>query len=449
MVKVTGGRLLSGDPGSEICLERISTDSRTIRPGGFFLPIKGKNFDGERFVARALGKGAAGSFITSRGLKAVPRKKIIIRVKDTATALQRLAHAHRMKFGIPVIGVTGSNGKTSTKDMICEALSSRFKVLKSEGTKNNHLGVPQTLLKLKKRHDICVLEMGMNHKGEIRLLADIARPTMAVITNIGPSHLKFLKNLDGVFEAKKEITEFLPKGGTLIINGDDRYLSLIKSRRLRIERFGFDERNDLRASLTGYVAGRIEFIVNDRTRFVLNLIGTHNVYNALAAIAVARRFALGFDAIRKGLAGYRPGRMRLNMKKIGGITVINDAYNSNPLSMECALQAIKYIPAGAKWIVSADMLELGEREGEFHRIVGESVARSGFDGLITFGRLSRHTHSSAIENGMKRQNIWHCSSRGEVVDRLRSLARPGDAVLVKGSRAMKMEEVVEGLKGAK
>jgi UDP-N-acetylmuramoyl-tripeptide--D-alanyl-D-alanine ligase len=352
-----------------------------------------------------------------------------------------------MKFGIPVIGVTGSNGKTTSKDMIYEVLSPRFKVLKNEGTKNNHLGVPQTLLKLDDTHEVCVLEMGMNHKGEIRALSDIARPDIAIITNVGPSHLKFLKNLDGVFKAKREITEFLKKGGLLLVNGDDKYLSALKAGPFRIKRFGFDDKNDFQASLLSASLEQVEFLLNGKERFRLNVLGTHNVYNALAAIAVARHFDIGYGSIRKSLARYKPADMRLNIRQVGGIVVIDDAYNSNPLSMQSALQAMKVVPATSKWIVSADMLELGSGEKDFHKMIGESVAGYGFDGLLTFGRLSRYTHDRALECGMPRDNTRHCSSRAEIADMLRRKVGKGGAVLVKGSRAMKMEEVVQKLKG--
>jgi UDP-N-acetylmuramoyl-tripeptide--D-alanyl-D-alanine ligase len=352
-----------------------------------------------------------------------------------------------MKFGIPVIGVTGSNGKTTSKDMIYEVLSPRFKVLKNEGTKNNHLGVPQTLLKLDDTHEVCVLEMGMNHKGEIRALSDIARPNIAIITNVGLSHLKFLKNLEGVFEAKREITEFLKKGGLLLVNGDDKYLSALKAGPFKIKRFGFDDKNSFQASLLSASLEQVGFLLNGKERFRLNVLGTHNVYNALAAIAVARHFDIGYGSIRKSLARYKPADMRLNIRQVGGIVVIDDAYNSNPLSMQSALQAMKVVPATSKWIVSADMLELGSGEKDFHKMIGESVAGYGFDGLLTFGRLSRYTHDRALECGMPRDNIRHCSSRAEIADMLRRKVGRGGAVLVKGSRAMKMEEVVQKLKG--
>ncbi len=445
ILKAAKGKLISPKAPADIKLASISTDSRTIKRGEFFLPLKGNNFNGEEFVTEALRKGAIGAFVTIYDIRYTIYEKTIIQVKDTTEALQRIARYYRMKFDIPVIGVTGSNGKTTTKDMISRLLSAKFNVLKNEGTKNNHIGVPQTLLKLNKKHDICVLEMGANKKGEIRLLADIARPDIVVITNIGPSHLEFLKDLKGVFEAKKEIFEFLGKGGLAIVNGDDDYLAGLKSRAFKIIKFGFDEGNDLKASVVSAGSSRMKFSLNNKTRFTLNLLGMHNIYNALAAIGIARHFKLGVESIKKGFAVYRPGYMRLNINNIGGITVINDSYNSNPSSMKCALQAMKDLPANAKWIVSADMLELGKKENDFHGMIGESVAELGFKGLLTFGRLSRHTYNRALECGMDKDHIWHCSTRDEVADTLRKVVRIGDAVLVKGSRAMGMERVVEKL----
>lgn len=446
ILKVTNGKLLCGDLKTEIDLSFISTDSRTIKKREFFLPLKGNSFDGEKFIGEAFGKGAAGAFVGVGGWGLGVRDKLIIQVKDTTAALQEIAHAHRMKFKIHIIGVTGSNGKTTAKDMISHVLSARLNVLKNEGTKNNHIGVPQTLLKLKEKHDVCVLEMGTNHKGEIRLLADIAKPDIVVITNIGPSHLKFFKDLRGVLEAKKEIFTFLGRGSLAIINGDDEYLSWLKKRAFKMIRFGFDEKNDLRASLLSASFERIEFLVNDKERFTLNLLGTHNVYNALTAIALARHFKLSFKSIKKRLAVYKPAYMRLNIKNIGGIMVVDDVYNSNPLSMKSALNTMRDIPAKDKWIVSADMLELGEKENDFHRMIGESVARLEFKGLLTFGRLSKYTHERALECGMDKENTLHCSTRGEVADILRTVVKRGDAVLVKGSRAMKMEEVIDKLR---
>ncbi|MCX5668496.1 MAG: UDP-N-acetylmuramoyl-tripeptide--D-alanyl-D-alanine ligase [Candidatus Omnitrophica bacterium] len=474
IIKITGGKLLSGDLEREVELSKISTDSRSIHKGDFFIALGGANFNGNCFVDEVLEKGAIGALsctprvipakagIYARGnprfrgdqrasIQALDSRlrgndneeKILIQVSDTTKALQDIAAYHRKKFRIPVIGVTGSNGKTTVKDMIAGILSQKYNVLKNEGTKNNHIGVPLTLLKLNDSHDMCVVEMGANHRGEIRSLADIARPTVAVITNIGPSHLKFLRDLKGVFAAKREILGILNRDSLAVINGDDEYLSAIKSKVFRIMRFGFNVTNDFHASRVSAERPGMKFTLNDRAPFTLNLIGAHNVSNALAAIAVAYNFDISYTDTKKALSEYSPAGMRLNVRQAGDVTVIDDAYNSNPLSMGSAIEALAGYPAKGRWIVSADMLELGQREEEFHKMIGEAIARSGFSGLITFGRLSRHTSSRALECGMDKNRVWHCSDRAKIADILKDSMDSGDAVLVKGSRAMKMEEVIE------
>jgi len=447
IIKVTKGKIVSGGPETEIDPAGISTDSRTIGEGQFFLPIKGVNFNGEEFIEAAFKNGAMGTFTTQYAIRNTQYDKVIIRVKDTTDALQRLAHYNRMRFKVPVVGVTGSNGKTTVKDMIAKVLSSKFNVLKNEGTKNNHIGVPLTLLRLNNSHDMCVVEMGANHYGEIRLLAGITSPTVAVITNIGPSHLEFLRDLKGVFAAKREVLDTLKSGSLAVINGDDEYLSKIKSKVFKVMRFGFNLTNDFHASSVSAEPPGIKFTLNDRSPFTLNLIGLHNVYNALAAIAVAYNFDISYPDTKKALSEYSPADMRLNARQVGDVTVIDDAYNSNPSSMRSAIEALAGYPAKGRWIVSADMLELGQREEEFHKTIGETIARSGFSGLITFGPLSRHTSSRALECGMDKKRVWHCSDRAKIADILKKSMDKGDAVLVKGSRAMKMEEVVEKLKG--
>ena len=445
IIKATRGRIISGSPETEIDLAGISTDSRTIERGQFFLPLKGANFNGEEFIENAFKNGASGTFTTQRTVSGAQHGKAVIQVKDTIDALQKLARYNRARFNGPVIGVTGSNGKTTVKDMIAKVLSTRFNVLKNEGTKNNHIGVPLTLLKLNNSYDMCVAEMGTNHYGEIRLLAGIASPTIAVITNIGPSHLKFLRNLKGVFAAKREILEILDRDSLAIINGDDEYLSAIKSKVFKVMRFGFDSTNNFHASGISADGAGIKFILNDRSLFTLNLIGTHNVYNALAAIAVAYNFDISYFDTKKALSEYSPAGMRLNARQVGDVTVIDDAYNSNPLSMRSAIEALAGYPARGRWIVSADMLELGSKEEEFHKVIGEIIAGSGFNGLITFGNLSRHTSSRALECGMDKNRVWHCSDRTKIADILKDSMDSGDVVLVKGSRAMKMEEVITAL----
>lgn len=447
IVKITQGKLLSGDPDVEIAPRRISTDSRTIKAGELFLALDGANFNGNDFIENAFKKGAIGAIGGYFPPTFHNDRKIRIKVKDSTKALADIAFYHRMKFKIPIVAVTGSNGKTTVKDMIWKVLSTRYEVLKNEGTRNNHIGVPQTLLDLTKDHDVCVLELGANHRGEIRTLASIARPTLAVITNIGPSHLEFFHDLNGVYEAKKEILESLDKKNSkLIINGDDEFLSKIKSGRLKIVRFGLKESNDFWAGVLSIEDDKIKFILNDGVKFELNLLGIHNVYNAIAAIAVARQFNIGYKQIKKAISGYKPSSMRLKLSKLNGITVINDSYNSNPLSMKSALEAIKYYPARARWVVAGDMLELGPRSIEFHKMIGESIANSNIEGLLTLGKLSKYVLRQAKRSGMDRKNLWHCSTHDEIADILRKVVKKGDAVLLKGSRAMRLEEVIDKLK---
>ena len=447
IVKITGGKLLSGDPENTIEPADISTDSRDIKKGALFIALTGSNFDGNDFVGEVLKKGAIGAIISGTGGRRSGTGKIIIQVKDTTKALQAIAAHHRRKFQIPVVCVTGSNGKTTVKDMAWHILSSKYNVLRNEGTKNNHIGVPQTLLKLNSKHEICVLELGTNHKGEIALLAGIARPTVAVLTNIGPSHLEFLGDLKGVLEAKKEILRYLDKkNGLVILNGDDGLLSGISGKEFKILRYGFNGSNDLRAEALTSRSNNIIFVVNNRMVFELNLLGLHNVYNALAAIAAALHFGIGHRTIRETLVNYKPTNMRLELEKVSGINILNDSYNSNPMSMMRALEVVKHYPAKAKWIVSGDMLELGKESERFHRLIGEAIAKSDVEGLMTFGELSKHTLAQARALGMKRDKLWHCSTHDEIAKVLKKVAKKGDVVLLKGSRSMRMEKVLEKLK---
>jgi len=449
IVRVTRGRLLSGDPGKEIDLSKVSTDSRSVKKGDFFVALKGANFDGDSFTGEALCRGAIGAVTTLcfSGCNLQLKGKVIIQVKDATKALSVIAAAHRKKFKIPVIAVTGSNGKTTVKDMTAAVLSSCYNVLKNEGTKNNNIGLPQTLLKLNKKHSACVVELGMNHRGEIRELCAIASPDIAVITNVGPSHLEFLQDLEGVYRAKREILDsFKDKRGTVVLNGDDKYLARIKEKNFRIVRFGFDGGNDYAAEVLGTDKNRISFSVNSGEIFAINMLGLHNVYNALAAIAVARLMKVSYRSIERSLAGFKPSGMRMASDNVRGIDIINDSYNSNPLSMSAALEALESYPAFSRWVVFGDMLELGDKSEYFHRMAGVLVAKSGADGLLTFGEHSKYALAEAGASGMHKKKLWHCSSHTEAARILKKVASKGDVILIKGSRGMKMEEVIKKLK---
>ncbi|MCM8760653.1 MAG: UDP-N-acetylmuramoyl-tripeptide--D-alanyl-D-alanine ligase [Candidatus Omnitrophica bacterium] len=444
ILKITGGKLISGVLDKDVDLARVSTDSRSIKKGEFFLALSGPNFCGTDFAMDAFRKGAEGA-IVERPIPIPDKNLNVIQVKDSRASLQAIAACHRKRFAIPMVCVTGSNGKTTVKDMTAAVLSAKYRVLKNEGTKNNHIGVPQTLLKLSADHDACVLEIGTNHRGEIETLSEIAKPDIAVITNVGPSHLEFLESLEGVYEEKRSILNSLNDYGFAVINGDDEFLSRIDGP--RVLRYGFKPSNDLVAEMVQSTDKNLKFRLNGRGVFELNMLGVHNVYNAMAAIAVAVTLGVGCKAIEKILAGHKPSSMRLDRLIINGVEIINDSYNSNPLSMQAALQAIRNYPARSKWVVSGDMLELGSDAARFHEMTGRLVAGCAVNGLLTFGELSKHTISGAIKCGMNKNSIWHCSSHEEIASLLKKLVKEGDLVLVKGSRSMRMENVIEKFRG--
>ena len=460
ILKCTKGLLISGDPNAEIDIGKLSTDSRSTREGGLFIAIKGKIFDGNNFIGDAFKKGAAGAVVSSwhpghtrtrhpalcrvPGCQGVP----IIKVKNTTKAYGEIAGCHRARFNIPVVAVTGSNGKTTTKDMIAHILSGRLNVLKTEGTRNNHIGVPETLIRLKKGVDAAVIEMGMNHAGEIRYLCGIARPSAGVVTNIGESHLKFLGRVENIYKAKMELLDSLPDGAAAILNGDDRFLSGFRTKRLKIITFGLDGHNVFRASSVKCKNGLCSFSLNGKRRFELRLLGRHNIYNALAAAAVSSYLGIGLGHAARRLAEFKGSSgQRLGTKKISGIEFINDSYNSNPLSMRCAIDSLSgYATGGKKFLISGDMLELGRLARSFHAEAGEFAAKAGIDFIFTIGALSRHTLRAALSSGMNRTSAFVCKNHADAALALRRLAKRGDVVLVKGSRAMRMEKVIETFK---
>jgi UDP-N-acetylmuramoyl-tripeptide--D-alanyl-D-alanine ligase len=424
----------------------VSIDSRAIKKGGVFVAIKGARFDGHDFVKEAFGRGAALA-VVSKNVKVAPGyKNRLIRVRDTVAALGEMAKAHRIKFKIPVVAITGSNGKTTAKDMASFVLSSKYRVLANERSENNLIGLPLTLLKLGRGHRIAILEMGMNHAGEIGKLTEIAMPRVGVITNIGPSHLEFLGTLKNVFAAKSELLKGLPGGGTAILNKDDAYLSRAGGLKCGRVYFGIERKCLFKAKDLCYKGNKWFFSVAGGGTFSLPLPGRHNIYNALVAIALARQFGIGFRAIRRRLGLFREApSMRLEVKNIRGLKILDDSYNSNPASMRCAIDTLAgYATGGKRIIVSGDMMELGKGAKALHEEVGGAIAKSPIDALITLGRLSRFTRRGARRNGMR--ELHHAKSHLEAANLLKNTAKRGDVVLLKGSRAMEMEKIIEKLK---
>jgi UDP-N-acetylmuramoyl-tripeptide--D-alanyl-D-alanine ligase len=447
LLETCSGILLSGRP--DLAVAGISTDTRTIRPDEAFIALRGNNFNGHDFIAEAIKKKAACVIQDNPSLahKTQGSQAAFIQVKDTTVALGDIARYWRQKLGTPVIAVTGSNGKTTVKDMIACVLSRKFKVLKSEGTKNNHIGVPATLLELRGCHQMSVLELGTNHPGEIKYLAGICQPNIAVITNIGPSHLEFLRNLNGVFNEKRGLIKYLQGPCIALVNADDRLLAGLtrrKSKKPVVFTFGLRKKADFSASCLKGSGPRLEFVVNKKYRFALNTFGRYNVYNALAAIAVGRIFGLGHHKdIASALANFDFPQGRFRLAIINNIRFIDDSYNSNPLSLKQALDTLAGLDSeGRRIFVMGDMLELGARKEFFHRQAGRQAAAS-CDVFITVGRLSESAAGAARASGFAAGNLFACTSTAQARDILfnRVLPGPHDVVLVKGSRAMRMEEI--------
>jgi len=450
LLEATGGRFIA--PVNAVNIEGISIDSRTIKPQDAFIAIKGSNFDGHNFLAEAIRKGAS-CIIKEAAAKKLPQKvkgktgKIAcIEVKDTVKALGDIARFQRKKFDIPVVAVTGSNGKTTVKEMLAHVLSKKFKVLKNEGTKNNQIGLPLTLINLNSSHDAAVLEVGTNHFGEVNYLTRICRPNIGIITNIGPSHLEYLRNLAGVFREKYKLIENLEKPYVAVLNADDDLLRKKVSAnagKTIILGFGMKNHCDFFAAHIKNISRGLEFRIKQKYRFTLKTLGYYNISNALAAIVVARLFGIKYSDIAGKLATFDFPQGRLKFIKINNINFIDDTYNSNPLSLSHALNLLAdFKTKGKKIFVMGDMLELGNYKERFHYQAGQEAAQC-CDIFITVGRLSRLAAEAAKDSSFDPKNILTCQTAGQARDILfkKVSLKKDDIVLVKGSRLMKMEEI--------
>jgi len=428
-------------------LKGVSTDSRTVKPGDVFFAIKGEKFDGHAFVAEAFSHGCTAAVVeerlpqTSPGLVDFP----LLVVKDTIRALGQFARWYRQRFDIPVISITGSNGKTTTKEMIAAVLDQKFSVLKTEGNLNNHIGVPMTLFRLDKKHDVAVVEMGTNHFGEIEYLCSVAEPTHGLITNIARAHLEFFGSLEGVARAKGETFDWLASQGIGFVNADD---PLVVGRAKVLKRrftYGFGgKRVNVRGRFLGFnekVQPRFSFGVYPLSRPLsvrLRTYGKHTAENALAAAAVGLHFGIGVTKIKSALEKHRPGTKRMEVLRIQGVTILNDTYNANPDSVLSALQTLAVMDCKGKIIVVlGDMLELGDSSEREHRRIGEEIRRLGFEYVLTYGKES--TAACAESHAT---HAFHYEEKSALIAYLEELVTPGDVVLVKGSRGMKMEDVV-------
>ncbi len=447
IVAITHGRLVQGDGGTSVV--DVGIDSRRVKKGGAFVAIHGVRQDGHRFIPQACAQEAAAVIVDHRPRRRIDPQVAVIQVKDTTAALGDLARSWRSRFEIPVIGVTGSAGKTTTKDLIAEALLPRWNVLKNTGSLNNYWGVPLTLLQLRRGHEAAVIEMGTNAPGEIEYLTRIVQPTIVVITNVGPAHLEGLGSLESVLKEKTSILKGLRPGGAIVMNRDDVLLRKYFTRRKvgRIVSYGLMERPDFLAeqvSLT--LDGETEFRINRRYKMRLATPAVSNVSNAMAAVACARLLRVGFPKICEQLREFRFCQGRLDIDRLKGMVVINDTYNANPISYQGAVHTLARFPqANRRVAVCGDMRELGKFSDELHRQVGRQLAEAGVDAVFAYGPSTR-IMAEAVQRYRPQAVVKHYTRMSALIRQVVMFSQPGDVVLVKGSRAMRMERVVEGFR---
>ena len=426
-----------------------SIDSRTVKPGDLFFAVKGERLDGHDYVHAALERGAVAAVIARDHLDRFPDKHSLIVVDDTLAALQRLASMVRCMWGHPVVGVTGSAGKTTTKECIAHVLASKYRVLKSEGNLNNHFGLPLQLLKLEPEHQIAVIEMGMSHAGEIAALAKLAQPNTGVVTMVAPVHLEFFDSIRGIAAAKYELIQALPRAGCAILNADDEYVSQFgRNFHGAVLMFGVKHPADISAEKVEMLgAGGSKFMLRfreERVPAVMPLIGEHNVYNALASVAVGLHHGVPLRDAVESLKTLQPAEKRGQVVEIAGATVINDCYNSNPKALNAMVDALAKMPAQRRIVVAGEMLELGGEGEKLHRDSGKHMAGSA-DVLIGVRGLARAMVEGAKSVGVEAEFV---TSSEEAGDWLAKNVRPGDAVLLKASRGVKLERALEKWKEA-
>ncbi|UNC92878.1 UDP-N-acetylmuramoyl-tripeptide--D-alanyl-D-alanine ligase [Candidatus Contubernalis alkaliaceticus] len=451
ILKVTKGELLQGNVSRPPT--GFSIDTRTLKSGEFFVALKGEHTDGHKFLSLAAQRGASGALVSELTSYKIPQEYVLVRVKDSLKALQDIAAYYRRKLPVRIIGVTGSSGKTTTKDLIAGVLEKRFHTLKTLGNLNNHLGLPLMLLKLTSQHQAAVLEMGMSGREEIRFLARLSAPEIGIITNIGEAHYELLGSREAIAEAKGELLEEMGPDGTAILNGDDfRQQELAKKFPGKVIFYGMGTKAEIKAfELRSIQEGQERGtafavqIAGSREEFILPLVGEHNVYNALAAVACGLHLGLNPEEIRQGLWDFSMSAMRMDIQQYAsGITVINDAYNANLSSTKASLKTLSQVGRGHRcFAVLGDMLELGDIREECHREVGREAVRMGIHCLLGMGPLMSYAVEEARKHGLKEAEHFeeHPSLCRELIDKI----MPGDYILIKGSRGMKMEKIVECL----
>ena len=445
IIDVTNGNLVYGNENEEcISFER---DTRAIKDGDIFIGFKGETVDGGIRYKEALENGAKGCIINKCANENLEKieNKFILEVEDTILATQQIAKLKRKKYNIPVVAITGSVGKTSTKDIIASVVSEKYDVLKTQGNMNNHIGLPMTILGLR-NHTAMVVEMGMNHFGEISTLTKIAKPTIAVITNVGTAHIGNLGSRENILKAKLEILEGLSKDGTVVINNDNDLLHkwyLENKDNYNIVTYGIENDSMEKAQDINYLESSSKYNLKNEGVIEVPVGGEAFVYNSLAAISVGKALGIGMDKIKQGILKFELTKMRLDVQKSSkGYTIINDCYNANYDSMKSALQYLNRTPGNRKIAVLGDMLELGDFSKKLHEGVGNAVVENKVDILITVGKEAKNIAKIAIENNVETHEY---TDNNSAISKLKEILEPEDAVLVKASNSMNFKEIVSAI----
>jgi UDP-N-acetylmuramoyl-tripeptide--D-alanyl-D-alanine ligase len=446
----------AGEFNGELTALGYSIDSRTVEPGELFFAVRGERLDGHEFVDAALEKGAVAAVVCRHQAARYGRQHKLLLVEDPLRALQLLAAGVRVAWGRPLIAITGSAGKTTTKETLARILATRYNLLKSEGNLNNHFGLPLQLLRLGPEHEIAVVELGMSHAGEITRLAEIARPEVGVVTNVAPVHLGFFKSVAEIARAKRELIGALPPDGIAVLNADDEYVSRFGADFPgRLVTFGMNRPADVRAEAVeprGVLGSKFDLVVGSRReRVEFPLIGQHNIYNALAATAAALQFELDVSEAAAALENVTAADKRGQVLQLSGATVINDCYNSNPRALDAMVDALAGMtpgPKGRRILVAGEMLELGPAAEELHRRCGEHAARRKLDVVLGVRGAARFivqgAHDAGAEAmGANRTHAEYLESPELAGEWLRREVRAGDIVLLKASRGVRLERSLE------
>lgn len=442
ILKMTGGKA-NFDIDDSLEVNNISHDSREIKSNAVYAAITGDRLDGHEFAQAALKNGALAAIVE----KKTTEKDIL--VEDTRVALKKIAMGYRKMFNIPFVSVTGSSGKTTTKDMLYFAVSQSLNTLRNIGNLNSEIGLPMTVYNLDNSHECAILEMGMYVLGEIDYLAEIVKPDFAIITNVGVAHIQSAGSRENILKAKMEITNYMNESDCLLINGDNDMLKTIDKKSLipSVFTFGLEDHNDIR--LVSYESSNNKMLIKaeilgDRVDYEIPTVGVHNIYNSLSVMGLCKLMGLDMKKSAEGIGKYQPSKYRMEIKKISDKTVVEDYYNANPDSVKASIETFGEMQGERKVAILADMLELGEISKYAHMDVGMQASEIS-DVIVCIGNDAKYIGKGALSKNFEENNIYFFKNNKEAISKINSILRPGDLILMKGSRGMKLEEVAESI----